>query len=103
MLKLNPEPQFTANVNLTVPGQDDSAVIAVKFKYKSKKQLAEWKEQFRDKSDAEFLGEVVAGWSGVDVDFSPEKLALLLDHYPSAALEIVTVYHKQLLVSRAKN
>jgi hypothetical protein len=103
MLKINPDPKFTANVNVTVPGQEATSSISITFRYKSKKQLAEWKEAFSESDDKEFLGEVVLGWSGVDVDFSPETFALFLDNYPAAALEIVTAYHKLLLDSRAKN
>ena len=114
--KLNPAPQFAAAVQLTVPGQADTAVLSLTFRHQGRKALDAWVKrpsQIADGApalnDAEYLAEVIVGWDGVldgqggPLPFSPTAFAELLDAYPAAGTEIFTAYVKALTESRAKN
>lgn len=103
MFKINPDPTFRVSVALSVPGNDTPATIAVDFKHLAKSALRDYFGNLEGKSDAEALGFIVTGWSGVDKDYSAEALALLLDNYPSAAGELFNAYRRELLEAGRKN
>ena len=103
MFKLNPDPTFRASVALSVPGSEQPATLAVDFKHLPKSALRDYFSGLEGKSDAEALGAIIAGWDGVDTDYSPEALALLLDNYPAAAAELFEAYRRELLDARRKN
>lgn len=109
MLKLIPDPVFSARVNLTVPGKTEAAVVEFEFRHKGRAGLKAWMENAGGKSDTALLGEVISGWSGVtdpngnDVPYSPERLEELLNVYPAAGQEIMMGYVFALTESRAKN
>ena len=45
MLKVNPEPLFTIDVEITVPGQKEPGSLSITFVYKNKESLETfWKE-----------------------------------------------------------
>jgi hypothetical protein len=101
MLKINPDPQFVAEVEITVPGQEETGTITLKFKYMGRKELKKlWDES---ESDEVLLQGVVLGWEDMDVEFSPENLTIFLDNYPAAAVEIVQAYTRKLFESKVKN
>lgn len=103
MLKLNPDPQFVADVELTVPGKQETATVTFTFRYKGKKELDTFWAERADQEDADTLAEIITDWSGVDVPYSQENLRLLLDNYPAASSEIVGVYIRELFESKVKN
>ncbi|WP_460033847.1 phage tail assembly chaperone [Megalodesulfovibrio paquesii] len=103
MLKLTPDPQFTAKVGITVPGQDAPAQITVTYKYMTRSQAQAWGQGLGEKTDNEALADVVLGWEGVDAPYSRETLDQLLDAYPAAGLELLTAFRQNLLESRRKN
>ncbi len=117
-MRIDPNPTFPAKVGLTVPGQAAPAELALVFRHKGKEALQAWMRGGQPgqgeaaappRSDADFLGEVVAGWSGVqdaagaDVPYTPEAFARLLEAYPAAAGEIYRAYLRELTESRLKN
>ncbi len=102
-LKLQPNPTFSCPVSLTVPGQEVKAIITVTFKHLAKSALREFFAGLDGKTDAEALGAIVVGWSGVDEAFSAETLAVLLDNYPAAAGELFEAFRRELFEARAKN
>lgn len=114
--KLNPAPTFGATVHLTVPGQAETAALSLTFRHQGRKALDVWMrrpgqvvEGAPPLNDADFLGEVIAGWSGVqdadgaEIPFSAEAFGALLDAYQAAGTEIFAAYVKALTESRAKN
>ena len=104
MLKITPDPKFTADVLITVPGVAEPVGVAMTFKYRSRKEMLAFLEEEKEKQLPETLcNDVVLGWSGFDAEFSKENLALFLENYPAAPLEIWTEYNKQLYGSRVKN
>lgn len=108
MLKLVPNPTFTAPVQITVPG-GALETLRVTFRHKSADGLAAWFTANVEKSAKEALLEVIESWSGVvdekgeEVPFSDEALDRLLHGYKPAANELITAYVKALTESRAKN
>lgn len=103
-LKLQPNPTFTANAELSVPGQEKTARVAVTFKHLSKNKIKDFFGNLEGKTDADALGEIITGWGdGIDEKYSPEALAELLDNYPAAAGELFECFRSNLLESRRKN
>lgn len=103
MFKINPDPTFRVSVAISVPGSDKPQTIAVDFKHLPKSALRDYFTSLDGKSDAEALGAIVTGWSGVDTDYSAEALATLLDNYPAAAGELFDAYRRELLDASRKN
>lgn len=116
MFKLNPAPVFAAVVALSVPGAAAAAAIEMTFKHKGRTALDAWMKkpallrvEGKSISDAEYLAEVVVGWSGVkdddgnDVPFTVENLEKLIEAYPASGQEIFSAYVAQLTEARAKN
>lgn len=105
-LKINPDPEFLADVQLTVPGQPDPVTVGITFRYFTLKQMAAIRDELKKEkslSDADFLDRLIVSWRGFDQEYSKETLEKFLENYPTAAGEIVTAYNKHLLVSRVKN
>lgn len=110
MFKINPNPTFTADVLLTVHGSAEPAKLCVTFKHKGRKALADWiglPKKMADAGtpvkDADYLGEVIEDWDGVDAPYSIESLDALLDAYQPAGMELYEAYIRALTESRAKN
>lgn len=103
MLKIIPDPTFTAPVKLTIPGQDVPGEVSLTFAYLSRTQLAAFIDLSKERSDAESLRALIVGWDGIDVAYDPEQLDRLLDHYPAASKEIFNAYIRLLTDSRVKN
>lgn len=113
MLKLKPDPRFTAPVLVPVPGRE-AVEIALRFRHKSRAELAEFSARAMkahgDGADLELLLEVVDGWeravvddSGNAVPFSSEALAALIDAYPGAVMAILRGYFAAHNEARTKN
>ena len=103
MLKIVPEPTFKANVQITVPGQEDTASVELTFNYMPKTKALEFFSEMKGKTDVEALTTLIAGWDGFDVPFSKAALETFLDNYPAAAFEIIQAFNRNLLESRIKN
>ena len=109
MFKIDPSPTFTANVKLTVPGQDVPALVAFEFRHQGRAALKAWLDRAAGETDAALLGDVIAGWQdvadakGAPLAYGAKPLAALLDAYPAAGAEIFHGYLAALTESRAKN
>lgn len=110
MFKLVPNPIFTVTVALSVPGEATPQRLALTCRHKPRDALREWiATASAQAQDADFLGEVVEGWSGVvgedgqAIACTRQTLAALLNNYPAAGREIFEAYIKELSESRAKN
>lgn len=125
MLKLNPNPTFEANVEITVPGQEETGTISLTFKYRSSKEYWAWVESIKEQKEPDKLDkegkvlkqgkvirkektafeaflEFVEGWE-LPEKFTKENVEIFLNNYPMAYAEIVGSYVKLLLGSRVKN
>jgi hypothetical protein len=111
MFCITPDPTFSAEVRLTVPGREAKAAISVIFKHKGRRALKAWQakaDESRD-DDAAWLGEVIAGWDGPadkagnPVPYSLHALADLLDEYPASGVEIYQAYLAQFTPARLGN
>lgn len=108
MFRIVPNPTFKANINLTVPGQEEPAVVEVEFRHKGRAALKAWLENAAGKTDADLLDEVIvslplADEDGKDVPYTVKRLQQMLDNYPAAAREFTEGYVFALTESRAKN
>lgn len=101
--KINPNPTFTADVKLTEPGKVDPTVVKMTFRYKNRDDIVEFGKSIEDKPFAEILPDIIVGWEGIDVDCTPENIALLVKNYTPAGWEILNAYYGELSASRAKN
>jgi hypothetical protein len=102
MLKIAPSPTFVASVAIPVPG-GDAQLVNFTFNHMGKAALKAWIEAARDREDIDSLASIVAGWDGIDAEFSMENLAALLDAYPSAAIAVLESYVGELGKAAAKN
>jgi hypothetical protein len=108
MFNIIANPTFKANVSLTVAGQDQLEVIEVEFRHKTRSALAEWLDRSLTEKSEVVLGEVIAGWKGLQDEqgiaaYSPEALKTLLENHLVAGRELVNAYIRGLTESRAKN
>lgn len=110
-IKLNPAPTFWRDIQLTVPGQAEPAIVPMEFAYKTGDQFTEFWKANESKPVAEVLRAVVRNWDGKAVladdgeptPFSAQALAALLGNYQASASEIWRQYQLALTESRAKN
>jgi hypothetical protein len=110
MFTLTPNPTFTTDVNLTVPGAAEPVKLTVTFRHKGRKSLADWIKRPKvmadagsPVNDAQYLNEIIAGWEGPDQPYSIEALDELLDAYQPSGQELFEAYVHALTESRAKN
>lgn len=101
--KLQPNPTFRVAVPISVPGETKSPEIVIEYRFLGKKAVADYFRSIGGKSDAEALAGLIAGWEGVDAEYSPEALAQLLDNYPAAATDLFEAYRRELLEAKRKN
>ena len=79
-------PTFRVKVPLTKPGADARGVVEIEYRHKGREAFAAWWASIVGRTDAEILGDVIAGWSdviddkGEQVAYTPEARALLLEH-----------------------
>lgn len=109
MLKISPAPTFEFDAQISVPGSDQPGTIRLTARHKGRAALAAWIESAGGRKDAEFLGSVLAGWSGVldehgaEVPYSERALGDMLDAYPACGRELFEQYLAALTESRRKN
>ena len=103
MFKLKPNPTFWTKADLSVPGEPEPAQIEVQFRHKSIPEINDYFARLPGRTDADALGEIIAGWRGVDDQFNDDSLAALLANYPASARELFEAYRRELLESRRKN
>jgi len=106
MIKITPNPTFTIDVSLSIPGKPTPEVGKITFRYKCREDYLAWAGEIskKDKSYAESLPEIIESWGGeFEEPYTVENLNTLLDTLPTAGEEIVRAYAKELFVSKVKN
>lgn len=106
MFVLQPKPTFEADAVIPIPGEKEGKITFI-FNHKGRKALREFYDSLdkdeKLRTDVDALGELVAGWKGVDEKYSPAALETLLDSYPGAASNIFEAYNKGLVEGKQKN
>ncbi len=111
MLKLKPErPEtVTGDVEITVPGKEETETFKGVFKYRTKSEYIAFEKGFYGKTDIDVVADMLCGWSGIEDDngvqvvFSKENLEVFIEHYPTSSWEIRDAYVKALFESKVKN
>ena len=125
MIVLNPNPTFTAPVEITLPATGTKGVAQFTFRTRGFKQLrallvltqltsapfpVRWWHYaalcWRAKTIAnaiDMLDELIDCWSGFDVPYSKRALMLLLLESPSAMMDILNAYFEHREQARIKN
>jgi hypothetical protein len=99
--KLNPNPTFKRKVGLT--DHDGSVVeLELEFRHRSRAAVQTLPSEIKDKTDAEILLLLAAGWELSD-EFNLANATVLCDNYLSAAEEILTGYLAALQGARLGN
>lgn len=97
MLKVQPDPTFTAPVE--IPTHLGVETIKMEFKFRTEDELKEWSDANADKPDrpnADVIMEAAVNWSEVDRPFDRENIETVCKNYPHAAVRILETYFKEL-------
>lgn len=106
MFSLEPNPTFTAPVDLPVPGKPP---VKVMFRFRHMPNDVYWamisESKAKNESAVDFLARFVDGWEGENINapFSLESLGKLVNNYPKAAGVIFKVYDSELIGALGKN
>lgn len=103
MLKLNLDPTFKSDVQITVPGAAKPVMVGFVFKYMTRDDFTAFIESQKKKKLVETLADVILGWEGFDAEFSKENLDTFFNNYPASPLEVWKKYNDDLFESRVKN
>lgn len=104
-LKLIPSPTFRAKVGIPVPGQETLEYITCEFKHMTRDAFRVFSERVTagDVGELESLMEMLVGWEGVDMPFSRDAVASLIQAYHGAAYVIAQDYARELTAARMGN
>lgn len=103
MFVLKPKPTFEAEIAIPVPGEEPGKITFV-FNHKGRKELKAFFDAIsEDRSDVDFLSEIVVGWKDVDQEFNKENFEALLNDFLGAGAAILGGYSKALSEAREKN
>jgi hypothetical protein len=99
MLRLQASPTFKAKVGIPVPGEKRHE-ITVTFNHMTREAFNTF-----DFTSGEIDGlmKIVAGWDGVEAEFSRETLAQLCNVYPGSAYAIGSAFATELHGQRLGN
>lgn len=105
MLKINPDPTFTVDVEITIPGQNKAGTLPITFNYKDRDQLKDFLGRVRatEIDGKQAVAEIVKTWEWPEYEYTPENLAQFLNNYPAADVDIVACYRRMSFDSRVKN
>lgn len=102
MLKLSVDPTFRAKVGIPRAGQS-VVTIGCTFKYKSREELIAWQEEVASMQIHDAVKTVLVDWSDVELPFSDDAFAMLVDAYPGAALAMYRKYLDEVTGAKAGN
>jgi len=104
MFTIKANPTFDATVKIPVPG-GQTADLALTFKHMTRDKVKEFFDRAAssEETDGSLLSEIIAGWTGVDAEFSEEALDELCQNYHGAIPAIFDCYLAELSKARSKN
>ncbi len=103
MLKLQPDPTFTAKVDIPTPW--GAQTIKMDFKYRDAEEFEAFTkaESENTRANEEVIMDIAAGWHNVDGEFNAENVKLLCKKYHQAAKAIVDTWIMQNTQARLGN
>ncbi len=103
MAKIQQKADPTFKVKVPFPVAGGPAVdVELEFRHRTKKQLEEFAETRKGKTDAETFLEMVVGWE-LDDELNAENVSLLLEHRMGAGLAAYTKYIDELYKHKTGN
>ena len=102
-LKINPDPTFTTDLGISVPGVKDPVIVKITFKYKNRKEYLNYMEENKDVLVEDILADLVVGWKGFDMPYSIDNLKDVFANYPPTSMDMLSLYSKELFISKVKN
>lgn len=101
-LKLQPDPTFTAKVDIPVPGAAPASVTFT-FKHRSKEEMERFiKEAAGMEDDLQVVMSVATNWDLSDT-FNEENVKTLISNYIAAPQKVFETYLQELSGNRRKN
>lgn len=104
MLKLQPEPTYTAAVDIPTPWGNSR--IKMVFKYMDTEEYDKYIQNNASRqgmTNEDVITEIATGWHEVDGEFSKENIALLCKKYHQAAAKIISVWMETNTQARLEN
>ena len=104
MLKLQPNPTFTAKVGIPVPG-GEPVQIKLTFKHMTRAALEQFLtgEEAAKRSDVDTVLAIVDAWDGVDAPYNRESVDAALSQYHAFARSVVSAWVTELTQARLGN
>ena|SRR3990172_4049912 len=102
MLKLNPNPTFWSKQKARIPG-GEACDFEVEFRHMRREDLQTFMESAATRDELAVIADIVAGWRGLDVDFTPENLKSLLSNYPGLGSLLLSEYTSEMMRARVGN
>ena len=110
MFKKQPNPTFSARVEIVDPDSDAPGILHVTFRRKKRKEFnALMASVHEGRTEAQVIDELVAGWDASDDDslvtepYSVSALETLLETYWDAGAALTRAYVRAQSEARAKN
>lgn len=100
-LRLNPDPTFSAKVEIPVAG-GDSVSVSFTFKHRTRDELQAFVEASKDRNDIDTIMEAASGWELADA-FTRENIGLLVQNYIASPKAVFEKYLDELVKARTKN
>lgn len=97
MLKVQPDPTFTAPVE--IPTHLGPVTIQMVFKFRTEEELEAFANagvENPTRPNAEVIMDIATGWSEVDGPFDAENIEKVCKNYRHAATSIVETYFREL-------
>lgn len=105
LFRLQPYPTFMAAVKIPLPG-GDPIEIEIEFRHKTRDERVDFMKRAADatpENEVDLFMEMVAGWKGVDTEFSREAVELLMQNYEGAVPAILAEFNMAHIRGRRKN
>jgi hypothetical protein len=103
MLKLQPDPTFTKQVDIPTPWGVQT--IKIEFKYRDAEEFESFtkNEGQNPRGNEAVIMDIAVGWFNVDAEFNAENVKQLCKKYHQAATVIVETYIKENTQARLGN
>lgn len=107
MFNFKPNPTFTAEVPLGVPGEPSPQLVTMTFRHVPASKLGAMFDPKNGLSTVAAVLSILESWDmksdGEPVALNEKNLTALFDNYPASAVEIVIFYRRELTEAKLKN
>lgn len=104
-LSLVPNPLFSVDVGIPIPGVKEPTPVAFEFKHKGKTALNAFRETVDFSADGitvAHVREMASSW-GIEDEFSDENIGKLLEEFPGSGLAIYARFMGELQDAKLGN